>query len=170
MNTQIRTVIIAMMLWTPLVWGVIETYDFDTELQRQRYHHFVEELRCPKCQNQNLSGSDSAIAQDLRRQLHRMIMDGRSDTEITQYMVDRYGEFILYRPRFHAATAALWLTPVVLLGIGALVWWRMASRNRRARAANPTLDEGQQRQLAALLDDDDATPGDTRPTAEREGQ
>ena len=146
----------AMLMWAPALWAVIETYDFDTELQRKRYHHYVEELRCPKCQNQNLSGSDSAIAQDLRRQLHRMIMDGKSDTEITQYMVDRYGEFILYRPRFQAATAALWLAPVAMLAIGVLVWWRMAAKNRRARNAPPELDAAQRRQLDELLDGDDS--------------
>lgn len=166
MTGLIRGLILVTVVWAPALWAVIETYDFDTELQRKRYHHYVEELRCPKCQNQNLSGSDSAIAQDLRRQLHRMIMDGKSDTEITQYMVDRYGEFILYRPRFQAATAALWLAPVAMLAIGVLVWWRMAAKNRRARSGAPGLDAAQQRQLDQLLDGDD-TPGSD---AERGGE
>ena len=120
---MLRRISLLLLLLTALpAMAVIETYEFDTELQRQRYNAFIEELRCPKCQNQNLSGSDSAISQDLRRQIHQMIMAGKSDIEITQYMVDRYGDFVLYRPRFNAATAVLWLGPVVLLLLGLVIW------------------------------------------------
>ena len=142
--------------------AVIETYQFDTELQRQRYNAFIEELRCPKCQNQNLSGSDSAIAQDLRRQIHQMIMAGKSDIEITQYMVDRYGDFVLYRPRFNAATAVLWLGPVVLLILGLGIW---AMLSRRRKSAVPENDDGdvlseQDRQrLQRLLSEEDTSRG-----------
>ena len=144
-----------VLLWgiTLPTWAVIETYQFDTDLQRQRYNAFIEELRCPKCQNQNLSGSDSAISQDLRRQLHAMILDGKSDIEITQYMVDRYGDFILYRPRFNAATAVLWLLPVGLLIGGGAIWAFMASRRTRRVPAKP-LDDRDRATLQALLDDD----------------
>jgi cytochrome c-type biogenesis protein CcmH len=135
--------------------AVIETYQFDNDVQRVRYHHFIEELRCPKCQNQNLSGSDSAISQDLRRQIHSMIMDDKSDIEITQYMVARYGDFILYRPRFNATTAILWLAPMGLLGIGLLVWWRMASRQNVIKSQpDSPLSIAEQAKLASLLKDD----------------
>jgi cytochrome c-type biogenesis protein CcmH len=135
--------------------AVIETYQFDDDVQRVRYHHFIEELRCPKCQNQNLSGSDSAISQDLRRQIHSMIMDDKSDIEITQYMVARYGDFILYRPRFNATTAILWLAPMGLLGIGLLVWWRMASRQNVIKSQlDSPLSIAEQAKLASLLKDD----------------
>ncbi|WP_372864294.1 cytochrome c-type biogenesis protein CcmH [Spongiibacter sp.] len=138
--------------------AVIETYEFDNDVQRQRYNAFIEELRCPKCQNQNLSGSDSAIAQDLRRQVHQMIMAGKSDIEITQYMVDRYGDFILYRPRFNAATAVLWLMPLALLLIGLAVWALMTSR--RNSPPGGELTDVDQQALQALLDDDrDDKPG-----------
>lgn len=135
--------------------AVIETYQFDNDVQRVRYHHFIEELRCPKCQNQNLSGSDSAISQDLRRQIHSMIMDDKSDIEITQYMVARYGDFILYRPRFNATTAILWLAPMGLLGVGLLVWWRMASRQNVIKSQpDSPLSIAEQAKLASLLKDD----------------
>jgi cytochrome c-type biogenesis protein CcmH len=135
--------------------AVIETYQFDDDVQRVRYHHFIEELRCPKCQNQNLSGSDSAISQDLRRQIHSMIMDDKSDIEITQFMVARYGDFILYRPRFNATTAILWLAPMGLLGIGLLVWWRMASRQNVIKSQpDSPLSIAEQAKLASLLTDD----------------
>ncbi len=113
--------------------GVIETYQFDTDVQRARYHHFIEELRCPKCQNQNLSGSDSAISKDLRRQIHQMIMDDKSDIEITQYVVARYGDFILYRPRLGAGTLVLWLGPLLLLILAGFIWFRLARAKPEVR-------------------------------------
>ncbi len=141
--------------------GVIETYQFDTDLQRARYHHFIEELRCPKCQNQNLSGSDSAISQDLRRQIHRMIMDDKSDIEITQYMVARYGDFILYRPQFNAATAVLWLAPLGLLLLGILIWWRMAAMRARPKlTVEQTLSPAEAQRLKQLLSDDETVGKD----------
>lgn len=160
---MLRRLILLMLLVLALpAMAVIETYQFDTELQRQRYNAFIEELRCPKCQNQNLSGSDSAIAQDLRRQIHQMIMAGKSDIEITQYMVDRYGDFVLYRPRFNAATAVLWLGPVVLLVLGLGIW---AMLSRRSKSAVPENDDGdvlseQDRQrLQRLLSEEDTSRG-----------
>ena len=160
---MLRRLILLMLLVLALpAMAVIETYQFDTELQRQRYNAFIEELRCPKCQNQNLSGSDSAIAQDLRRQIHQMIMAGKSDIEITQYMVDRYGDFVLYRPRFNAATAVLWLGPVVLLILGLGIW---AMLSRRRKSAVPENDDGdvlseQDRlRLQRLLSEEDTSRG-----------
>jgi cytochrome c-type biogenesis protein CcmH len=145
-----------LALFSLAAGAVIETYQFDTPLQQQRYHAFIEELRCPKCQNQNLSGSDSAISKDLRRQLHSMIMEGKSDIEITQYMVARYGDFILYRPRFSSQTAVLWLMPLGLLALGLLVWWRMASSRKRVQLpADAVLSQRDQERLRALLDDDE---------------
>ncbi|CAA0087809.1 Cytochrome c-type biogenesis protein CcmH [Zhongshania aliphaticivorans] len=146
----------ALLLCCLNAGAVIETYQFDTPLQQQRYHAFIEELRCPKCQNQNLSGSDSEISKDLRRQIHRMIMDGKADIEITQYMVARYGDFILYRPRFNGQTAVLWFAPLVLLALGLLVWWRMAaSRKNSLSSQHDSLTEAEQARLQELLIADD---------------
>lgn len=152
-----------LLLFSAGAAAVIETYQFDTPLQQKRYHAFIEELRCPKCQNQNLSGSDSAISKDLRRQIHSMIMDDKSDIEITQYMVARYGDFILYRPRFSGQTAVLWLAPLALLMLGALVWWRMAAgRKRQPLLADAALSVNEQTRLHELLNDDDSGDAETR--------
>jgi cytochrome c-type biogenesis protein CcmH len=152
-----------LLLFSVGAAAVIETYQFDTPLQQKRYHAFIEELRCPKCQNQNLSGSDSAISKDLRRQIHSMIMDDKSDIEITQYMVARYGDFILYRPRFSGQTAVLWLAPLALLMLGALVWWRMAAgRKRQPLSADAALSVNEQTRLHELLNDDDSGDVETR--------
>lgn len=163
---MLRRISLLLVLLTALpALAVIETYQFDTELQRQRYNAFIEELRCPKCQNQNLSGSDSAISQDLRRQIHQMIMAGKSDIEITQYMVDRYGDFVLYRPRFNAATAVLWLGPVVLLLLGLGIWATFVRRrgdDSPAESTSAPLSEQQQEDLQRLLSDDNGDRGGER--------
>ncbi|MAY37592.1 MULTISPECIES: cytochrome c-type biogenesis protein [Spongiibacter] len=160
---MLRRLSLLMLLVLALpAMAVIETYQFDTELQRQRYNAFIEELRCPKCQNQNLSGSDSAIAQDLRRQIHQMIMAGKSDIEITQYMVDRYGDFVLYRPRFNAATAVLWLGPVVLLVLGLGIWAMLSRRRKSAVPENgdgDVLSEQDRLRLQRLLSEEDTSRG-----------
>jgi cytochrome c-type biogenesis protein CcmH len=133
-------------------FAVIESYHFDNDVQRHRYQHFVEELRCPKCQNQNLAGSDAEIAQDLRREVHRMIMAGKSDTEITQYMLQRYGDFVLYRPRVTTATAVLWFGPFALVACGALIWWRLSAR-RNAAPVDEELTADEEQRLADLMQD-----------------
>lgn len=143
---------LAVSLFALSAGSVIETYEFENEQQRQRYHRFVEELRCPKCQNQNLAGSDAPIAADLREQLHRLIVTGHSDAEIRQFMVERYGDFILYRPRFTAETLLLWLSPALLLLVGGAIWWFQLRRRGQGDALDaPALSEEEQRRVDRLL-------------------
>lgn len=141
-----------LLLVAAPAFAVIESYEFENDLQRKRYQSFIDELRCPKCQNQNLSGSDSAIAKDLRQVVHSMLIAGKSDIEITQYMLDRYGDFILYQPRFTLATAFLWLGPLLLFLIGALIWWRLSRTQTTAVKNGDKLSDAEQQQLQALLD------------------
>ncbi len=79
-------------------YAAIDVYDFDSTQQEAQYRGLIEELRCPKCQNQNLAGSDAPIAQDLKQKTYDLVKDGRSDGEIRVYMQDRYGDFISYKP------------------------------------------------------------------------
>ncbi|HET8709813.1 MAG TPA: cytochrome c-type biogenesis protein [Spongiibacteraceae bacterium] len=134
------------------VFAAIDPYQFDSEAQRERYQHFIEDMRCPKCQNQNLAGSDAPIAQDLRHELQRLLKDGKSDREITDYMVSRYGEFILYEPPFDKKTAALWLAPIafVLVGLAVLV---SVARRRAATKVATELTPAEQAKLQRLLSD-----------------
>jgi cytochrome c-type biogenesis protein CcmH len=90
-----------------------------------------------------------------------MIMDDKSDIEITQYMVARYGDFILYRPQFNAATAVLWLTPLALLLLGLLVWWRMAATRAKPKLlSDQALSVTEQQQLKDLLDEENSASKD----------
>jgi cytochrome c-type biogenesis protein CcmH len=92
----------------------------DPELQA-RYEHIIEEVRCLKCQNQSIKDSNAFLAGDLRREIRRMLNEGKTDEEIYDFLVARYGEFALYRPRMSGKTLVLWIAPLVLLLGGAFV-------------------------------------------------
>ena len=155
MGSSIKTffLLVALFVMSSSTFAAIEAHEFDTDLQRQRYQSFIEEMRCPKCQNQNLAGSDSPISADLRRELYEMIKLGKSDKEIVDFMVDRYGDFILYRPRVTPATYVLWGAPAALLVIGIIVLIVILRRRRRLALTQTTqqLNSDEQSRLNALL-------------------
>ena len=133
-------------------FAAIEVHEFDNNVDRKRYQTFIDEMRCPKCQNQNLAGTNSPIAEDLRRELVFMIKDGRSDKEIIDFMVERYGEFILYRPRLSPATLLLWGAPVFLLVFGVITLLLIVRKRRRLDVAvDVGLSTKEQERLASLL-------------------
>ncbi|TYK65889.1 cytochrome c-type biogenesis protein [Colwellia echini] len=99
----------------------VDTYEFRDEVTKIRFQALTKELRCPKCQNQNLADSNSPIAKDLRKELYELLQQGKADSEIVNFMVDRYGEFVLYRPRVSALTYVLWFGPAVLILLGIIV-------------------------------------------------
>ena len=98
----------------------------DPEMQA-RYEKLISEVRCLVCQNQNIKDSNVFLAADLRREIRRMMADGMSDAEIADFLVARYGDFVLYKPRKSGRTLILWITPALLLGIGAIVLVRVVS-------------------------------------------
>ena len=98
-----------------------DIYQFETPEQEQRFRVLLDELRCPKCQNQSLADSDAGIAQDMRARVEIMIKEGKSNDEIVDYFVARYGDFVSYRPPVTPTTSILWLAPLLLLGSGAVI-------------------------------------------------
>ncbi len=143
--------ILVFTLLPALAQAVIETYEFSDPALEERYQALSAELRCPKCQNQNIADSNAPISQDLRRLLYEQLEAGASDAEIRDYMVDRYGEFVRYRPSFTGATAILWLAPAILLLGGALVAVA-ALRGRRTRSGDSeVLSDEEQARLAELV-------------------
>ncbi|WP_449523584.1 cytochrome c-type biogenesis protein [Cellvibrio sp.] len=143
-------------------FAAIEVHEFDNDVDRQRYQTFIDEMRCPKCQNQNLAGTNSPIAEDLRRELVFMIKDGKSDKEIVDFMVERYGEFILYRPRLSPATLLLWGAPVFLLVFGVIMLLLIVRKRRRLDVAvDVGLSSTERERLAHLLN-----PSSNKETAE----
>jgi cytochrome c-type biogenesis protein CcmH len=117
------------------VQDVQEPLVFESPQQQARFDELTKELRCLVCQNQNLADSDAPLAHDLRREVHAMLQTGQSDEQIKQFMVERYGDFVLYRPPVQQNTYLLWLAPAVLLLIGALVL-RSSIKKRAALLAN----------------------------------
>ena len=114
--------------------NAIDVHQFKNIEEEQRYRQFIDELRCPKCQNQNLSGSNSPIAQDLRRELYRMIQEGESDTNIKSFMVARYGNFVLYEPPLDMNTLALWLSPLIMIIVALLIIFRFKGSHNLSSA------------------------------------
>jgi cytochrome c-type biogenesis protein CcmH len=105
---------------------------FDDAAQEERYNALTLELRCTVCQNQSLADSDAPLAQDLRAEIYEMMMAGRSDDEIKTFMIERYGDFVLYRPPMQGNTLALWILPIFLLLVGAvIVFFTVRNRNRK---------------------------------------
>ena len=123
--------------------GAIESVaPFPDPAVQARYERITAELRCLVCQNQSIADSNAPLAADLRREVREMISAGRSDAEIQQFMVDRYGEWILYRPRLTAQTLLLWGAPALLLVVGLLVGARVIVRRTRLYGASPGADPG----------------------------
>lgn len=127
------TSLMLVFLLSMSVYAAIDVYDFDSPQQEAQYRGLIEELRCPKCQNQNLAGSDAPIAQDLKQKIYDLIKDGRSDGEIRVYMQERYGDFISYKPPVRPSTWILWFFPPLLL-ILLIAGWFWQSKRRQVVA------------------------------------
>lgn len=129
---KVASLILACLL-SVTSYAAIDVYDFDSVQQEEQYRGLIEEFRCPKCQNQNLAGSDAPIAQDLKQKTYDMVKDGRSDGEIRAYMQERYGDFISYKPPVRPSTWILWFFPPLLL-IVLIGGWFWQSKRRQAAA------------------------------------
>ena len=133
----------------------IDVYHFDSEEQRQRYKALIDEFRCPKCINTNLSGSDAPIAQDLRRTVHRLVVEeGYSNQQVRDFLQERYGDFVLYDPPFNANTWLIWIFPILILICGVLVLLRLRGSDADEEPLDEEARASQRAQVQALLDTD----------------
>ncbi len=130
--------------------AAIEVHQFDNPVLQKRYDSLTAALRCPKCQNQAIGDSDSPIAGDMRQNVADLLNDGRSDSEIQNFMVARFGEYVLYNPRLDGRTWLLWGGPAALIALGLLIVALIVRARRRARVR--ALDDDEQARLSALLD------------------
>lgn len=133
--------------------AAIDTYQFADDAERERYHVLTKELRCPKCQNQDIADSNAPIAADLRREIFRMLGEGKDNQQIIDFMVDRYGDFVRYKPALTARTWLLWFGPGILL-LGGFGMLALIVRKRRTQAAGGTVDLSpeERERLTKLLD------------------
>lgn len=119
------------------VFAIDQEIAFSDPALNARYLSLIREIRCPKCLNESIADSDAPVAADLRREVRRLMGDGKSDGDIKDFLSARYGDFVLYRPRVTEATWALWAGPFVFLLIGGIVFWRIV----RSRRGQPLDDE-----------------------------
>ncbi len=163
--TRFCTALLWLVLLTPLqAMAAVDIKSFSSDAERERFHTLVNELRCPKCQNQNLADSNSPIAADLRDEIYRMLEEGKSDQEIVDFLVARYGEFVLYKPPVKGTTLLLWLMPVALLLIGLFVIVMVRRRQQPAADAQSTLASDEQARLQALLSESQTGAGNSDDT------
>lgn len=138
--------LLLLLVWSTLSHAAIDPYGFRDDAERARFQALTRELRCPKCQNQDLADSNAPIAGDLRREIQRLMAAGQNDDEIVAHLEQRYGEFIRYRPPFEGRTLLLWLLPgLALLGGAGLLL--VLTRRRRPEQ---TLSDAERQRLAAL--------------------
>jgi len=165
-----RILFIIVMIAT-LILGVnlvqaspVETFEFQDDVTKIRFQALSKELRCPKCQNQNLADSNSTVASALRLDLYNLLIQGRSDTEIVDLMVGRYGEFVLYRPRVSSVTYILWFGPALLILIGVIVVI-IILRKKPVSNESLALNAEQQTKLKQLLAGDTETSSTSHSTS-----
>jgi cytochrome c-type biogenesis protein CcmH len=136
--------------------AAIDVYTFDSDAQEQTFRELTKELRCPKCQNQDIADSNAGLAKDLRDKTYQMVREGKDKQQVVDYMVARYGNFILYDPPLMASTLILWLGPLLVIVIGVVTL--VARSRRRPAAAKQTegaLSAAEQARLAALLNEEE---------------
>jgi len=118
----------------PVSYGADDVYHFSTGEQQSRFHSLTSQLRCLVCQNQNLAESNASLANDLREQIYQQILHQKNDQQIIDYMVARYGDFILYNPPLNYATLGLWFGPLLFLvfGLGYLLFYLQKHSQRES--------------------------------------
>ncbi len=142
--------IVLGLLLTGIAAARVEVHDFDSPAQEARYNKLIAELRCLVCQNQNLADSNAELAVDLRRKTYEMVKQDKTEKEIADYMVDRYGEFVLYRPPLNSNTLLLWTGPFIILLIGVMLLVRTIRRRRAEQRID--VDDAALKTAASLLD------------------
>ena len=150
-NFFLTSMSVFLLITQPNIYAQVDTFEFDNDEQQGRFRQLSNELRCPMCQNTNLSGSTGGVAEDLRREIHRKILEGMSNEEIEQFMFERYGDFIFYRPRLRVETILLWFGPLLFLIIGGFIAYGIFKRANSVDRVTVDLDEEQEAKLNELV-------------------
>jgi cytochrome c-type biogenesis protein CcmH len=113
------------LLAAATAWAIDTEPPLPDPVQQERYEALIHELRCLQCRSQTLADSEVSLAADLRREVRRLIAEGKTDAEVKSYLTARYGDYVLFRPPLNERTWILWIAPGVMLLVGALVAWRV---------------------------------------------
>jgi len=135
----------------PAMAGV-EMFDFSGNVNEDRYMALISQLRCLVCQNQSLADSDADLAHDLRVEVYEHMQKGENDRQVIDFLVSRYGDFVLYKPPVKPSTYLLWYGPFVLLALGVIIVVR--NIRQRGRQSETTFSQEEQARIAALLNDE----------------
>ena len=132
MKNRTLVCILCLLSFTAESESSKEVYSFVIDENQERFYTLLDTYRCPKCQSSNLSGSNAPIAKDLKREIHRLIEEGKTDEQIEAFLRSRYGDFILYKPALRKNTLILWLGPFFLLSliVFLVVSWNMSSKRK----------------------------------------
>lgn len=162
----------ALLTAALLAWGAagaytLEEFRFDSPAQEHEFRDLIGKLRCLVCQNESLAGSQADLAQDLREEVYRIMKEGKGQDEIIEFLVARYGDFVLYQPPIKPSTYLLWFGPFLLVGVGGFLLLRALQRKRDE--PEPDLSSAEQARIARLLTqpqtNPSAHPGDTQDRA-----
>ena len=154
-----RLLFIFLLIMSSSVYAVDFRQLSDPE-QQETYETLTKELRCLVCQNQTIADSNAELAADLRRQVYEMLQQGKSKQEIIQFMTDRYGDFVLYKPPFKGKTSVLWIAPVVFLLMGLITVFffirrKKAAASQHSQAGALEIDAERQKKIRSLLEKGD---------------
>ena len=138
---RLLVIMISALLVGP-AFAIDQGVVFDDPAMQARYEKLISEVRCLQCQNQSIKDSNVTLAADLRREIARMIEEGQTDAEIADFLVTRYGEFALYRPRTTGKTLALWLAPFLLVVFGGFALMRVVKHRMSLPIDDDTTEEG----------------------------
>lgn len=147
--------LILFLVLSPLAQA-IDSRQFANPEQQEAYETLTSELRCLVCQNQTIADSNAELAADLRRQVQEMLEQGKSREEIVQFMTDRYGDFVLYKPPFKAKTSLLWIGPIAFLLLGLVAVFFVIRQRKNRAVAEPTQAE-KLAKIRRILDEGDAS-------------
>lgn len=164
---MIKNCLVALTLLLVLGTGslhataTLESFKFSTTADEQHFKDLIAELRCLVCQNQSLADSDAELAHDLRAEVYAMVQDGQTDAEIIEFLVARYGDFVLYNPPVKPATYLLWFGPFALLLLAVFLLLRAVRRQKAGPATE--ISAADRQRLDALLDSSPAEDEDHKP-------
>jgi cytochrome c-type biogenesis protein CcmH len=151
---MLKILLMAGLLALPPLAGAVDAHQMATPALQKTYESINSELRCLVCQNQTIADSNADLAKDLRRQVGEMLEQGKSKQDIINFMTERYGDFVLYKPPFKGKTSLLWLAPGLFLLAGVVTVFFVVRRRKNASAA-VTINSEQQKKISRLLDEGD---------------
>ena len=148
-------IILSLLASISILEAAVEVKQFQKQEHEQRYKNLINEFRCVVCQNQNIADSNAELAKDLRKQVFKMINAGKNDDEIMEFMVARYGDFVLYRPQFNSMTFLLWVGPFIIFIIG--LYFLISFIRQRKKMVITELSNTDKEKIKLLLDNKEQT-------------